>query len=85
MENLTLKVCTPEGVLFDDQIISVNARTVVGDVQILKNHANYATAIEKGNVVIKTKTEEIIGVCGGGFLSVNENEVRIITDKFEKE
>lgn len=85
MEGLTLKVCTPEGVIFDDKIISVTARTVVGDVQILKNHANYATAIENGKAIIKTEDKEIVGVCGGGFLSVNENEVRIIVDKFEKE
>lgn len=85
MENLTLKLCTPAGVLFDDEIISVTARTVVGDIQILKNHANYATAIENGKVVIKTEAKEIGGVCGGGFLSVCDNAVRIIVDTFEKE
>mgnify|MGYP003303625358 CR=1 FL=1 len=83
MEYLTLQICTPEGVCFDGKIISVTARTTVGDICIMNHHANYMTTIENGSIVIKTEDKEIRGVCGGGVLSVCDNAVRIIVNKFD--
>ena len=84
MEQLTLQVCTPEGVCFDGKIISVTLRTVVGDICIMNHHANYMTTIENGRASIKTDEKEISAVCSGGFISVMDNVVRIIANKFEE-
>ena len=85
MDSLTLRVCDPDGLLFEDKIISVTARTLGGDVQILKNHANYVTIISKGRIVIKTENNEIIYHCDSdGLLSVVDNKVRIFAYKLKK-
>ena len=83
MDTLSLQVCTPDGVAFDDKIISVTARSVVGDICIMNNHANYMTTIENGPIVIKTENEEITARCSGGFISVNDNKVRIFVNSFD--
>ena len=83
MEDLTLQICTPDGVSFEGEIISLTLRTVVGDVCILKHHINYMTPIESGRVVIKTKDGERVGACSGGFVSVTDNVARIIASTFE--
>ena len=83
MDALSLKVCTPDGVMFDGRIISVSARSTVGDICIMNGHANYMTTIENGKMVIKTENEEISATASGGFISVNDNKVRIFVNSFE--
>ena len=83
MNEFSLQVCTPEGVAFDGKIISVTARSTVGDICIMRGHANYTTTIENGKIVIKTGNDEISANCSGGFISVNDNMVRIFVDLFE--
>ena len=84
MDNLSLQVCTPGGVAFDGKITSVTARSTVGDICIMRGHANYMTTIENGRIVIKTEDSEINAVCSGGFISVNDNKVRIFVNAFDE-
>lgn len=83
MNEFSLQICTPEGVMFDGKIASVSARSTIGDICILRGHANYMTTIEKGKIVIKTDNDEISALCSGGFISVNDNKVRIFVNSFE--
>ena len=83
MNEFSLQICTPEGVMFDGKITSVSARSTIGDICILRGHANYMTTIEKGKIVIKTDNDEISALCSGGFISVNANKVRIFVNSFE--
>ncbi len=83
MDKLTLQICTPEGVVYDGNIISVTARSTVGDICIMNNHANYMTTVENGKLLIKSETGEISARCSGGFVSVNDNKVRIFVNAFE--
>lgn len=83
MDTFSLQVCTPDGVAFDGKIISVTARSTVGDICIMNNHANYMTTIENGRVVIRTENDEITARCSGGFISVNDNKVRIFVNAFD--
>ena len=85
MAKLTLQVCTPDGVAYDGKITSVTARSVVGDICIMNNHANYMTRVENGRVIIKTNDKEMHASCSDGFVSVFDNEVRIFVNKFEFE
>lgn len=82
-DTFPLQICTPGGVMFDGKIVSVSARSTVGDICIMNGHANYMTTIENGKVLIKTEDEEITARCSGGFISVNDNKVRIFVNSFE--
>ncbi|MBR2847188.1 MAG: F0F1 ATP synthase subunit epsilon [Clostridia bacterium] len=84
MDEFSLQVCTPEGITFDGKITSVTARSTVGDICIMNGHANYMTTIENGKLLIKTKNDEITARCSGGFISVNDNKVRIFVNSFDK-
>ncbi len=84
MDELTLKICTTDGVAFDDAVKDVTLRSVVGDVCIMKNHANYMTAIDYGKVKINTTDDRtLIAACTEGFLSVSDNTARLIATTFE--
>lgn len=84
MDDLRLQVCTTDGVAFDDVIVDVKLRTIVGDICIMKNHASYMTAIDYGEVRINTTDERTLyAACSGGFISVADNRARIIATTFE--
>ncbi len=81
---LTLQVCTTDGVAFDGQVKSVKARTVVGDVCILNRHADYMTMIDYGEIRIQTPDGQMrYAACSKGFISVSDNRIRIIATTFE--
>lgn len=83
MNTFNLKIVTLDGIEFDGDVISVVARTTSGDVCILKGHTNYVAPIEVGKVKIKDETGEKLGACAGGFLSVSDNQARIVATTFE--
>lgn len=84
MDELTLQICTTDGVAFDGVVKDVTLRSVVGDVCIMKNHANYMTAIDYGKVKINTADERaLVAACTEGFLSVSNNKARLIATTFE--
>lgn len=84
IDELTLQICTTDGVAFDGTVKDVSLRSVVGDVCIMKNHANYMTAIDYGKVVINTPDgRTLIAACTEGFLSVSDNTARLIATTFE--
>lgn len=83
MNTFNLKIVTLDGIEYDSDVISVVARTTVGDVCILANHSDYIAPIEIGKVKIKTADSERQGACAGGFISVSKNQARIVATTFE--
>ena len=83
MNLFNLKIVTLDGTEFEGDVASVVARTSVGDVCILHNHADYVAPIEVGKVKIKDENGEKTAACAGGFISVSNNNVRIVATTFE--
>ena len=52
---MLLQIISPNKTIFKGQIISLTVPGEYGEFQILKNHANIATTLTKGNVNIKIK------------------------------
>lgn len=79
MNVFLLRIFTPSGLIFNDNVYQVSVRTIDGDVSILANHVPYLTSISSGKCkVFKNYNDSpIIYNCGCGFLIVMKNSVDI--------
>ena len=79
-----LRISTPDGLIFDDEVTGLKARMIDGDVGILANHANYVSAVGAGEAVIRLPDGQTRkAACIGGMLSVISNEAHLIATTFE--
>lgn len=79
-----LKVSTPDGLLYDGDVVGFRARMIDGDVGILANHTNYVSAVGGGEAVIQEADGgERKAACIGGMFSVFNNEAHLIATTFE--
>lgn len=85
MDNLFLKIVTPDKNFFEGPIISITARGLMGDFTILKNHINFATVLDIRKMKIKMDVQERVAIVAGGYLTVKDNEVTVISDACEWE
>ena len=84
MEGFELNIVSPEREVYRGEIQSLLVRTTDGDVGILKNHINYVATIDYGMIKItELNGKQRIAACTEGFVSVNNNVVRVIITTFE--
>ncbi len=75
---LKLRIATPEGKLFDDEVAKVEIKTIDGTITVLPNHIPLLTIIKDGYVVINGKKTTI----KSATVTVNQNSsVDIIIDQ----
>lgn len=79
MNLFLLKIFTPNGLIFDDNIYQVSIRSIDGDISILAGHIPYLTAINSGECKIfkDLSNSPVIYDCKNGFLIVTKNGVDI--------
>ena len=79
-ETLRVEVMAADRVVWEGEALSVSARTVDGDIGILPNHAPLLAILEPSaaEVLSVDGKREIVAV-GGGFISVAENRVSILS------
>ena len=78
---MTLKVLTQEGLVFEDEAMSVIAPGEPGYLGILRNHAPLVTTLQPGKLSWRRQggprhTRRV----GRGLLEVEHNRVTILTD-----
>ena len=62
----------------------VNARTVDGDIGIMANHTPIMSVLDAGQVDVRTVDDgHWVAAVDGGFLSVANNEVRLLCEHAE--
>lgn len=83
MSSFHLQIVTPDGSFFDGEANSVVVRTTGGYVSIYPHHTDYIAALDIGRVVVTKDGEPRHAACGGGFLSVEKGEVRLVATTFE--
>lgn len=77
---LTLKIISPEKVVYEGTVESVTVPGTLGSFQILNNHAPIISSLEKGVVEYVTKEgKESLSVTGG-FVEVKKNEVCVCVE-----
>ena len=77
---LTLKIVSPEKIHFNGQVEYVKVPGMMGEFEILNNHAPIVSALQKGRVEYTTKdgTQQLNVV--GGFVEVLKNNVSLCVE-----
>ena len=76
---LKLKIVSPEKVEFTGEVESVKVPGMMGNFEILTDHAPIISSLQKGLVEYDGQLLEILG----GFVAVQKNEVSICVEKKE--
>ncbi len=79
-----LKVVTPDKDFYNGEVEMIVVRTVRGDIGILKDHEPLVAPLSVGVMKIRRVGDDFRHVaCAGGFISIDEEEVTIVTDSAE--
>ena len=80
MDNITLKILTPEQVLWEGVVEKVELPGDMGRFMVLRNHAPVISSLSEGDVVfVSDGSEERIHIISG-FASVNANVVTVCAE-----
>jgi len=81
MPQIHLEIITPERVVYSDDVDSVMAPGIEGELGILPHHTPLFTQIKPGEIKIKKRGEEFFLAVTGGFLDVApQSKVTILAD-----
>ena len=83
METIRCEIVTVERLVYEDDVDSVLAPAVMGEIQILPDHAPLITALEPGELVVEKGGETEYFAIGGGYLEVLTNKVTVMADTAE--
>ena len=81
---LTLKIVTPETLLFEGEIQGVKAPGIDGLFGVLNNHAPMLAALGEGDLTATAAGKDLVFAISGGFLEVNDNVVSVMADTAEQ-
>lgn len=77
---LTLKIISPERIVYQGMVESVTVPGTQGSFQILNDHAPIISSLEKGVVEYATKEGRESLTVTGGFVEVKKNEVCVCVE-----
>ena len=83
MNSFSLKIVTPDGLIFDGQAEQLFVRTATGDIGIMARHMNYVAALGMGRAVVVSGDERRSAACIGGMVTVMNGEVTLVPTTFE--
>lgn len=79
------QVLTPEGSIYEGEVIAVRVPGVQGNFTMLHNHAPIVSTLEVGAVVItQADKSEIVYAVSGGFVEMNDNKMTLLAEKAEE-
>ena len=77
---LTLRIVSPERVVFTGEVDSVLVPGTVGQFEILNDHAPIISTLVEGKVVYSVKGTKKEFRIVGGFVEVKKNEVSLCVE-----
>ena len=85
MNKITLKIVTPERIVFEDSVDSVTVMTENGEITVLPNHAPLVSLLRAGEMRLKDNGQEMSLAISTGLLEVRPgNQLTILADTAER-
>jgi len=79
------QLLTPEGALFEGDVIGVKVPGTSGSFEMLHNHAPLVSSLGIGKIEIEKKDESlIVYAVSGGFVEISDNHCTILAEKAEE-
>jgi F-type H+-transporting ATPase subunit epsilon len=78
---LQVELVAADRTVWSGEASMVIARTVEGDVGVLKDHAPLLSLLSQAVVEITTGDETVVATVDGGFISVAHNRVSILSER----
>ena len=84
MRTFPLRIGTPDGLLFEGEVVRVVCRGITGDLAILAGHCNYCTALGMGeaHVVMEDGTTRE-AACIGAMLNMMDGTCHLLATTWE--
>ena len=83
MTSFSLKIVSPDGLIFDGQAEKLIVRTTTGDLGIMARHINCGCPLGMGRAVIESEGQRREAACIGGMVSVVNGDVTLVPTTFE--
>ena len=83
MTSFSLKIVSPDGLIFDGQAEKLIVRTTTGDLGIMARHINCVCPLGMGRAVIESEGQRREAACIGGMVSVVNGDVTLVPTTFE--
>ncbi|MGN0225891.1 MAG: ATP synthase F1 subunit epsilon [Prevotella sp.] len=78
--SLTLRIISPERIVFVGEVESVTVPGTMGEFQVLPNHAPLISSLDPGKVVYDTDEGRMEIDISGGFAEVQNNNVSLCVE-----
>lgn len=79
MKNYHLTILSPEGEVFNDDVICLTLRAAEGDMAVFAGHVPFITTVRPGKCVVTlTNEEEMEGYLETGVLNVSNESVSLL-------
>jgi len=78
MSTFELHIATEDGELFFGQALSVNVNTLAGHIDVRPQHVPLVSVVAKGNIVVRTESEEKVFEAKHGIMDVRPEKVIIL-------
>ena len=83
MTPFTLKIVTPDGLIFDGPAEMVIVRTITGDMAFLARHINCVAPLGMGRATVVMDGQKRYAACIGGMITVVDGTVTLVPTTFE--
>ena len=83
MTPFSLKIVTPDGLIYDGQAEELVVRTTSGDLGILAGHINCVAPLGMGRATVIIEGKRRYAACIGGMVSVVNSAVTLVPTTFE--
>ena len=83
MNSFSLKIVTPDGLLYDGNAEELIVRTTTGDLGILAGHINCVAPLGMGRATVVIDGSKRYAACIGGMVSMMDGQVTLVPTTFE--